>query len=68
MEIWSLLILGQHGMAILAIWQGQFIVVQASSPSKEQINVYSAVYYGLQAGINEMRPGKTNKDGKCTHK
>ena len=53
-----------------AAWNGYFgdmartvyCGTQASSPSKEQINVYSAVYYGLQAGINEMRPGKTNKD------
>jgi Xaa-Pro aminopeptidase len=30
--------------------------------SKDQRKIYTAVYEGLQAGIAEMRPGRTNKD------
>ena len=33
-----------------------------SKPSDEQKKIYTAVYEGLQAGIAEMKPGRTNID------
>ena len=36
--------------------------VICGKPSDEQRKIYTAVYEGLQAGIAEMRPGRTNKD------
>ena len=31
-------------------------------PSKQQKQIYTAVYEGLMAGIEQMRPGRTNQD------
>jgi Xaa-Pro aminopeptidase len=49
-----------------ACWNGYFgdvaRAVICGKPSSEQRKIYSAVYHGLQAGIAEMRPGRTNKD------
>lgn len=49
-----------------ACWNGYFgdvaRAVICGRPSDEQRKIYSAVYHGLQAGIAEMRPGRTNKD------
>ena len=47
-------------------WCGYFgdmaRTVICGEASKEQRKIYTAVYEGLQAGIAEMRPGRTNKD------
>jgi Xaa-Pro aminopeptidase len=49
-----------------ACWNGYFgdmaRAVICGKPSEEQKKIYTAVYEGLQAGIAEMRPGRTNKD------
>jgi Xaa-Pro aminopeptidase len=49
-----------------AAWGGYFgdvaRAVICGKPSDEQKKIYTAVYEGLQAGIAEMRPGRTNKD------
>lgn len=49
-----------------ACWNGYFgdvaRAVICGTPSDEQRKIYTAVYKGLQAGIAEMRPGRTNKD------
>jgi Xaa-Pro aminopeptidase len=49
-----------------AAWGGYFgdvaRAVICGKPSEEQKKIYTAVYEGLQAGIAEMRPGRTNKD------
>jgi len=49
-----------------ACWNGYFgdvaRAVICGRPTDEQRKIYSAVYHGLQAGIAEMRPGRTNKD------
>jgi Xaa-Pro dipeptidase len=49
-----------------ACWNGYFgdvaRAVICGKPSNEQRKIYSAVYHGLQAGVAEMRPGRTNKD------
>jgi len=49
-----------------AAWGGYFgdmaRTVICGEASKEQRKIYTAVYEGLQAGIAEMRPGRTNKD------
>jgi Xaa-Pro dipeptidase len=49
-----------------ACWNGYFgdvaRAVICGKPSDEQRRIYSAVYHGLQAGVAEMRPGRTNKD------
>lgn len=49
-----------------ACWNGYFgdmaRAVICGKPSEEQKKIYTAVYQGLQAGIAEMRPGRTNKD------
>ena len=47
-----------------ACWGGYFgdmaRAVICGKPSDEQKKIYTAVYEGLQAGIAEMRPGRTN--------
>jgi Xaa-Pro aminopeptidase len=49
-----------------ACWNGYFgdmaRAVICGKPNDEQKKIYTAVYEGLQAGIAEMRPGRTNKD------
>lgn len=49
-----------------ACWNGYFgdmaRAVICGKPSEEQRKIYTAVYQGLQAGIAEMRPGRTNRD------
>jgi Xaa-Pro dipeptidase len=49
-----------------ACWNGYFgdvaRAVICGTPSAEQQRIYTAVYQALQAGIAEMRPGRTNKD------
>ena len=49
-----------------ANWNGYFGDVARTTicgkASAEQKKIYTAVYEGLQAGIAEMRPGRTNKD------
>ena len=49
-----------------ANWNGYFgdvaRAVICGKPSQKQKEIYTAVYEGLQAGIAEMRPGRTNKD------
>jgi len=49
-----------------AAWCGYFgdmaRTVICGEASKEQRKIYTAVYEGLQAGIAEMRPGRTNKN------
>jgi Xaa-Pro aminopeptidase len=47
-------------------WGGYFGDVARTTvvgkPSQRQKEIYTAVYYSLQAGIDQMRPGKTNVD------
>lgn len=49
-----------------ANWNGYFgdvaRTVICGSPSKRQKEIFTAVYEGLQAGVAEMRPGRTNQD------
>jgi len=49
-----------------AAWGGYFgdvaRTIICGKPSEEQKRIYTAVYEGLKAGIDEMRPGRTNKD------
>jgi Xaa-Pro dipeptidase len=49
-----------------ACWNGYFgdvaRAVICGKPSDEQRKIYTAVLHGLQAGIAEMRPGRTNRD------
>lgn len=49
-----------------ACWNGYFgdmaRTVACGHPSQRQREIYSAVYDALQAGIAEMRPGRTNAD------
>jgi Xaa-Pro dipeptidase len=49
-----------------ACWNGYFgdvaRAVICGKPSAEQRKIYTAVFHGLQAGIAEMRPGRTNRD------
>ncbi len=49
-----------------ANWNGYFGDVARTTicgrPSRRQQEIYSAVYEALQAGIAEMRPGRTNQD------
>jgi len=60
----------RHGDVVFidigAAWCGYFgdmaRTVICGEASKEQRKIYTAVYEGLQAGIAEMRPGRTNKD------
>jgi Xaa-Pro aminopeptidase len=60
----------RHGDVVFidigAAWGGYFgdmaRTVICGRASNEQKKIYTAVYEGLQAGIAEMRPGRTNKD------
>ena len=60
----------RHGDVVFidigAAWGGYFgdmaRTVICGKASDEQKKIYTAVYEGLQAGIAEMRPGRTNKD------
>lgn len=49
-----------------ANWNGYFGDVARTTicgrPSRRQKEIFTAVYEGLQAGIAEMRPGRTNQD------
>lgn len=49
-----------------AMWNGYFADIGRTTvvgtPSKEQKKIYTAVYEGLMAGIEKMRPGFTNQD------
>jgi Xaa-Pro aminopeptidase len=49
-----------------ACWNGYFgdvaRAVICGKPCAEQRKIYTAVFHGLQAGIAEMRPGRTNRD------
>ena len=49
-----------------AMWNGYFSDIGRTTivgkPSRRQKEVYTAVYEGLMAGIERMRPGNTNKD------
>jgi Xaa-Pro aminopeptidase len=49
-----------------AMWNGYFADIGrttvAGRPSRRQREIYTAVYEGLMAGIDTMRPGRTNAD------
>lgn len=49
-----------------AMWNGYFADIGRTTivgrPSKTQQKIYTAVYEGLMAGIEKMRPGNTNQD------
>ncbi len=49
-----------------AMWNGYFADIGRTTivgkPSKTQQKIYTAVYEGLMAGIDTMRPGLTNQD------
>lgn len=49
-----------------AQWNGYFADIGRATvvgrPSKQQQQIYTAVYEGLMAGIDKMRPGNTNRD------
>jgi len=49
-----------------AMWNGYFSDIGRTTivgkPSKDQKKIYTAVYEGLMAGIEKMRPGFTNQD------
>lgn len=49
-----------------AMWNGYFSDIGRTTivgkPSKDQKKIYTAVYEGLMAGIEKMRPGNTNQD------
>ena len=49
-----------------AMWNGYFADIGRTTivgkASKQQKQVYTAVYEGLMAGIEQMRPGRTNAD------
>jgi Xaa-Pro aminopeptidase len=49
-----------------AMWNGYFADIGRTTivgrPSKTQRQIYTAVYEGLLAGIEMMRPGQTNRD------
>lgn len=49
-----------------AMWNGYFADIGRTTivgrPSKQQQKIYTAVYEGLMAGIEKMRPGNTNQD------
>lgn len=51
-----------------ASWGGYYGDVARATicgrPSRRQQEIYTAVYEGLQAGIGEMRPGRTNADAE----
>ena len=49
-----------------AMWNGYFADIGRTTvigrPSRRQQEIYTAVYEGLMAGIDKMRPGLTNQD------
>ena len=49
-----------------AMWNGYFADIGRTTvigrPSRQQREIYTAVYEGLKAGIDKMRPGLTNAD------
>ena len=49
-----------------AMWNGYFADIGRTTivgkPTRRQQEIYTAVYEGLMAGIERMRPGNTNKD------
>jgi Xaa-Pro dipeptidase len=49
-----------------AMWNGYFADIGRTTivgrPSAMQKKVYTAVYEGLMAGVEQMRPGRTNQD------
>lgn len=49
-----------------AMWNGYFADIGRTTiigkPTKQQKQIYTAVYEGLMAGVEKMRPGFTNKD------
>jgi Xaa-Pro aminopeptidase len=49
-----------------AMWNGYFADIGRTTivgrPSNEQKQIYTAVYEGLMAGVDKMRPGFTNQD------
>ncbi len=49
-----------------ACWGGYYGDIARATicgkPSRKQQEIYTAVYHGLQAGIEKMRPGYTNQD------
>ncbi|MDH5423320.1 MAG: Xaa-Pro peptidase family protein, partial [Acidimicrobiia bacterium] len=49
-----------------AMWNGYFADIGRTTivgkPSPDQKKIYTAVYEGLMAGIDKMRPGNTNQD------
>jgi Xaa-Pro aminopeptidase len=49
-----------------AMWNGYFADIGRTTivgrPSNEQKRIYTAVYEGLMAGVDKMRPGFTNQD------
>ncbi len=49
-----------------AMWNGYFADIGRTTivgrPSPQQKRIYTAVYEGLMAGIDTMRPGRTNQD------
>jgi Xaa-Pro aminopeptidase len=49
-----------------AMWNGYFAdigrTIMVGKPSAMQKRVYSAVHRGLMAGVEQMRPGRTNQD------
>ncbi len=49
-----------------AMWNGYFADIGRTTivgrPSKQQQKIYTAVYEGLHAGFEKMRPGFTNQD------
>jgi Xaa-Pro aminopeptidase len=49
-----------------AMWNGYFADIGRTTivgkPSREQQDIYTAVYEGLMAGLEAMRPGNTNQD------
>jgi Xaa-Pro dipeptidase len=49
-----------------AMWNGYFAdigrTMMVGKPSSMQKRVYAAVYGGLMAGVEQMRPGRTNQD------
>jgi Xaa-Pro aminopeptidase len=49
-----------------AMWNGYFADIGRTTivgkPTEMQKRVYTAVYEGLMAGVDQMRPGRTNQD------
>jgi Xaa-Pro aminopeptidase len=49
-----------------AMWNGYFADIgrttMVGKPSAMQKRVYTSVYRGLMAGVEQMRPGRTNQD------